>query len=158
MLELSAAEDFSGLHEIQIVPHTAANQDLVVERETLMSEAQIFSFADASEELPALAETVEDLPVKDQHISNPSWSEEDEIPFSLGDLMSSFEAKSADNGGPNLDNTPLEAVPSSDLGAPNDSVYHAEDPALWPSIAKVEAEQEEASEDTADNATNFSTF
>jgi Tfp pilus assembly PilM family ATPase len=158
VLELTTTEDFSGLHEIQIVPNTAANQDLVVEREALMAEAPILSFADASEELPALAETVEDLPLKDQHISNPSLSEEDEIPFSLGDLMSSFEAKSVDKGEPNLDITPLEDVPSADLGALDDSVYLPEDPALWPSIAKVDAEQNEASEDAADNPTNFSTF
>jgi len=148
VLELSAAEDFSLLHEIQIVPETAAKQDVGAELEALTPEAPIFSFADAAEEVPPLAEKVEVLPEKDQPVLNPSLSEEDEIPFSLGDLLSSFEAKSTDNSKPSVDIISHEAIPEPEL---EDSTYLAYDPALWPSIAKTEAERDEVSPDLADN-------
>ena len=151
VLELSAAEDFSLLHEIQIVPEPAAKQDVEAELEALTPETPIFSFADAAEEVPPLAEKVEVLPEKDQPLLNPSLSEEDEIPFSLGDLLSSFEAKSVDNREPSVAIISQEAIPEPELGQLEDSTYLADDPALWPSIAKTEAEQDEASSDAADN-------
>ena len=151
VLELSAAEDFSLLHEIQIVPEPAAKQDVGAELEALTPEAPIFSFDDAAEEVPPLAEKVEVLPEKDQPISNPSMSVEDDIPFSLGDLFSSFEANSIDNSVPSVDIIPQEAAPDLELGQLEDGSYLADDPALWPSIAKTDAEQDEASPDAIDN-------
>ncbi len=113
-------------------------QELEVPMEETLEEAPIFSFADAAEELP-LPEVKEDVAIRAQPLASPSKGEEERVPFLAGDLLSSFEAKAApqvvaDDG--LVEPVAVEAKP--ELSEPADRVHLADDPALWPSIAKVE--------------------
>jgi Tfp pilus assembly PilM family ATPase len=71
----------------------------------------------------------------------------DEVPFSLGDLLSSYQAKTSESEVPLLDEPPvveaepfaeLEPEPQPELSVFDADVHLVDDPSLWPSITKAQ--------------------
>ena len=127
-----------------------APPQVVVDSEEDISEPQsIFSFSseqdDADSSLDALDE--EELPVELDgtiHLEE----DQDEVPFSMQDLLSSFETKAVDAE----DECIAEPIASpSDQPEDSEAVHLVDDPALWPSISKLQESHEVEPEEPSDD-------
>jgi len=113
-------------------------------------DAPIFSSASAE------AEPAPEQPDPVLHAPEPAA---DEVPFSLGDLLSSYEAKTTEPEVHLLNEPPcVEAEPVAEPEPqPQHSVFDADvhlvdDPALWPSITKVQPDLDSDPVDAGDSA------
>lgn len=147
-LDVELVQEPSPVSEPEPEPEPAPEQDLVLtlslpepesepQQMTGTEEAQpLFSFAALDDEAQwptvsaPMPEPVETAPATTAEAS------EDEAPFSMGDLFSSFEARQ--------DAQPEQALPEAETAA----VHLIDDPSLWPSVAKEpSAEQMDLAED-----------
>jgi hypothetical protein len=83
-------------------------------------EEPIFRFSLAEPQEPAADEEPRPQRVAAAIADAPAPTDDDDSPFSMGDLLSSFAARQ--------DEQPQESLP--------ESVHLSDDPALWPSVAK----------------------
>jgi len=115
-------------------------------------DAPIFSSASAE------AEPAPEQPDPVLHAPEPAA---DEVPFSLGDLLSSYEAKTTEpevhllNEPPGVEAEPVaepEPQPDPELSVFDADLHLVDDPALWPSITKVQPDLDSDPVDAGDSA------
>jgi len=120
-------------------PHEMLQQDFATDENNDESKASLmFSFSDENDGqgLDSIVLDKQVMQGDDVDSNLPLEQEDEESPFSMGDLMNSFQARQVEQlegelpvtaPGQSIDEDPVEA---------GEEAYLADDPSLWPSVSK----------------------
>jgi len=126
-------------------PQVAASED-----DSVLPQA-IFSFSSEEEAVASDPDSLEEVEPLELDGTIHLEEDQDEVPFSMEDLLSSFETKATVED--EVQTTGLMIFPNEQL-EDDEAVYLVDDPSLWPSISKLQdiSEPEAPDFDDADRS------